>query len=250
MANDQHEEGSGHKPFEKGDAYDEVGPGLGRLHEAWDMETRRPALQLRPTAHVEWQPEGPWKVTLFCESHPASVTLRVDESPLSVPVSELTDILVLTTAAITRVEDSARLQAHLASGLSRPPALCRSTRHTTTNWTGLSLGLGFWLLTSLAEILPSVVEETPNALSQEEASSLVDLEASNPVSLTYPLPAKPFRNQAAPPCKTNKGAVEIKGGCWVELAQKPPCFSDQAEYQSKCYLPVAKPQQLPQSAEP
>jgi hypothetical protein len=83
-----------------------------------------------------------------------------------------------------------------------------------------------------------------------ERGSVPVSELADMLVLTYPLPAKPFRNQAVPPCETNKGAVEIKGGCWVALEQKPPCFSDQAEYQGKCYLPVAKPQRLPQSAEP
>ncbi|WP_084736467.1 hypothetical protein [Cystobacter ferrugineus] len=253
MASDQNGKDGGRGRFERGAAYEEVGPGLGRLHDAWDVETGRPALQLLPTDRVDWQPEGPWRVSLFCKPHPASVTLRVEETPASVPVSELADILVLTTAAVTRIENSPRLRDHLASGLSLPPVPPSSRRnsgHTVTNWTGLWLGLGFWLLTSLSEPLPPPVEETPDVFSQEDASSLVDLEASDPVALTYPLPAKPFRNQAVPPCKTNKGAVEIKGGCWVELAQKPPCFSDQAEYQGKCYLPVAKPQRLPQSAAP
>ncbi|OJH38590.1 hypothetical protein BON30_20320 [Cystobacter ferrugineus] len=201
---------------------------------------------------MEWQPEGPWQVSLFCEPHSTSVTLRVDEAPASVPVAELADILVLSTAAVTRVEDSPRLRAHLASApsLPTPHPSRQSTGHTVTNWTGLSLGLGFWLLTSLSTPHPPPVVETPDAFTQEDASSLVDLDASDPVALTYPLPAKPFRNQAVPPCKTNKGAVEIKGGCWVALEQKPPCFSDQAEYQGKCYLPVAKPQRMPQSAEP
>ncbi|EPX56079.1 hypothetical protein D187_007421 [Cystobacter fuscus DSM 2262] len=247
MANDKSGKRSGWGPFERGAAYEEVGPGLGRLHDAWDVETGSPALQLLPTARVEWQPEGSWRVSLLCEPHPASVTLRVDEAPASVPVSELADMLVLTTAAFTRVEDNPRLRAHLASGLSlTPPTSRRSTGHPATNWMGLSLGLGFWLLTSLS----APAEETPEAFTQEDASALVDLDASDPVALTYPLPAKPFRNQAVPPCKTNKGAVEIKGGCWVALEQKPPCFSDQAEYQGKCYLPVARPQRLPQSAKP
>ncbi len=33
--------------------------------------------------------------------------------------------------------------------------------------------------------------------------------------------------------------VEIHGGCWVELAKRPPCYENQAEYGGKCYLPVS-----------
>ncbi|EPX57555.1 hypothetical protein D187_005603 [Cystobacter fuscus DSM 2262] len=71
MADDQNGKDGGRGRFERGAAYDEVGPGLGRLHDAWDVETGRPALQLLPTDRVDWQPEGPWRVTLLCEPHPA-----------------------------------------------------------------------------------------------------------------------------------------------------------------------------------
>ncbi|WP_395819369.1 hypothetical protein [Archangium minus] len=69
---------------------------------------------------------------------------------------------------------------------------------------------------------------------------LVQTGDSSAADITYPLPAKPFGNQAKAPCKPKKGEVEINGGCWVELAKRPPCYDDQAEYQGKCYLPVAE----------
>jgi hypothetical protein len=68
---------------------------------------------------------------------------------------------------------------------------------------------------------------------------------------SYPLPSQPFRNQAKAPCKTQVGEVEINGGCWVALEQRPPCYENRAEYQGKCYLPVSKDRGgLPQSVEP
>ena len=46
------------------------------------------------------------------------------------------------------------------------------------------------------------------------------------------------------------GEVEINKGCWVALEKKPPCYSNQAEYQGKCYMPVRKQDPVPQSVEP
>jgi len=252
VANEKSGKGGGWGPFERGGAYDEVGPGLGSLHDAWDVATGQAALQLLPTDRVEWQPKGPWRISLLCEPHPTSVTVRVEEAPASMPVKELANIFVLTTAAITRVEDSARLRAHLASGLSLPrPSSRRSTGLTGANWTGVSLGLGVWLLVSPSQ--PSTLlarGESPDSSSWEDASSFVDLADSDPAAFAYPMPEKPFRNQAVPPCKSKKSVVEINGGCWVELAVKPPCDSESAEYQGKCYMPVGKPRKLPQAVDP
>ncbi|EPX61543.1 hypothetical protein D187_010162 [Cystobacter fuscus DSM 2262] len=252
MANEKRGKGSGWGPFERGGAYDEVGPSLGRLHDAWDVETGTPVLQLLPTDRVEWQPEGPWRVSLLCQPQPTSVTVRVEEAPASMPVSELADILVLTSAAVSRVEDSSRLRAHLASGLSPPPSTSRQgSGRTAANWTGLSLALGVWLLVSLSAPSTPLLRDAPSdSFSQEDASSFVDLAESDPVALTYPMPDKPLRDQAVPPCKRNRSVVEINGGCWVRLDQEPPCDPDTAEYQGKCYMPGAKPKRSPQSVAP
>jgi hypothetical protein len=68
--------------------------------------------------------------------------------------------------------------------------------------------------------------------------------------LAYPLPSRPFRNQAKAPCKPREGEVEISGGCWVALEKRPPCFENQAEYQGKCYLPVSLRSREPQALQP
>ncbi|WNG24477.1 hypothetical protein F0U62_10955 [Cystobacter fuscus] len=252
MANEKRGGGSGWGPFERGGSYNEVDPSLGSLHDAWDVETGRAVLQLLPTDRVEWQPEGSWRISLFCKPHPAAVTVRVEEAPGSMPVSELADILVLTTAAVTRVEDSPRLRAHLSSGLSPPPSNSRRSMGCTgANRTGLSLGLSVWLLVSFSgSPSPLGRGEPAGSFSREGGSAFVDLAELNPSVLAYPMPEKPFRDQAVPPCKRNRSVVEINGGCWVELSQTPPCDSDTAEYQGKCYMPGAKPKKLPQSVEP
>ncbi|WNG26872.1 hypothetical protein F0U62_24755 [Cystobacter fuscus] len=253
MADETSGKGGGRGPFERGGAYDEVGPELGRLHEAWDVETGKAVLQLLPTERVEWRPEGPWRVSLLCEPEPVTVTVRVEEAPASMPVVELADLLVLTSAAVTRVQDSERLRAHLASGqLPSRPAGNQRTGHAVASWRGLMLGLSVWLLASLSSSpAPHGREAVPEIASREETPSLVDLAAVEPTVPAYPMPKVPFPSQMAAPCKGRKTIVEINGGCWVETAQKPPCDdTDEAEYQGKCYVPVAKPRRLPQSVEP
>jgi hypothetical protein len=249
VANETSGKGGGRGPFERGGAYDEVGPELGSLHEAWDVETGKAVLQLLPTERVEWRPEGPWRVSLLCEPEPVTVTVRVEEAPASMPVVELADLLVLTSAAVTRVQDSDRLRAHLASG-QLPPRPAGG--HAVASWRGLTLGLGLWLLASLSTS-PSPHGRVPatETASREETPSLVDLAAVEPTVPAYPMPKVPFPSQMAAPCTGRKTIVEINGGCWVETAQKPPCDdTNEAEHQGKCYVPVAKPRRLPQSVGP
>ncbi len=70
------------------------------------------------------------------------------------------------------------------------------------------------------------------------------------MGIAYPLPDKPFSNQARPPCRTNADHVASNGGCWMEIARRPPCHEEQAEYEGKCYIPVMKAPRRPQSLSP
>ncbi|EPX64095.1 hypothetical protein D187_005228 [Cystobacter fuscus DSM 2262] len=247
MANEKSGEDRRLGPFRLGRRYDEVGPDLGRLYEARHAATGRPALTLLPGERVEWTPEGDWAVSLFYKRESASVSLRVDEAPPSARASELADLLVLTDAAVRRVEDNPRLSEHLASG-PRPwrarlmPVLA-----------GVCLSFGVWLhVVSESRrqpfASPAVVFEAP---SEGKAPLLSDSEPSVPQTLAYPLPSRPFRDQAAAPCKPQVDEVEINGGCWLAVKRSPPCLDVQAEYQGTCYLPVSKHRgRPPQSAQP
>jgi hypothetical protein len=79
---------------------------------------------------------------------------------------------------------------------------------------------------------------------------LVDTVDVGPAVIAYPLPEKPFSDQAKAPCHPNLDEVEINGGCWVTLERRPPCRDNQAEYQGKCYLPVSARSRKPQSVQP
>jgi hypothetical protein len=251
VANEKTGKDGGTGPFQLGRSYEEVGPELGCLHEARHVGTGRAALTLLPGERVDWKPEGPWRVRLSCEPEVPSVTLEVEQAPASAQVMELTNLLVLMTAAVERVEDNAQVQAHLARGRVRP--WTRWGPRAVVGLAVLALGLGVWLHGAstpehLAPTSPGVESTNP---SPSEAPDLISAEASQTTPISYPLPPQPFRNQAKAPCKTKVGEVELNGGCWVELAQRPPCYENRAEYQGKCYLPVSKERGgLPQSVQP
>nr|WP_239576544.1 hypothetical protein [Archangium primigenium] len=239
-------------PFELGRSYDEVGPDLGRLHEAWHARTGRPALRLYLTEQMDWRPSGRWAVRIACQPPPgdtsaAPITLQVDEAPPGVPTKELANVLVLTSAALTRVEGNARLGAHLGSGRDGGPSSSRRLRGRLP--LALALLAGGTLLAR--PHMSQVWEHRAGGEALRDEHRLMYLGNADPLAtLGYPMPDKPFRHQAVPPCVRRKVVVEINGGCWVEVAQKPPCDEDQAEHQGKCYMPKAKPPAEPRAVEP
>ncbi|QRN97081.1 hypothetical protein JRI60_50395 [Archangium violaceum] len=251
MANEKTDKDGGAGPFQLGRSYDEVGPDLGSLHEARHEGTGRAALTLLPGERVDWQPEGPWRVRLSCEPEQPSVTLEVEQAPASAQVTELANILVLMSAAVERVEGNPQVRAHLAQRRVSPRK--RWGPRTVVALAVLALGLGVW---SHLASNPERLESSSSGMgvrrpSQADAPGLIDTDDSEAAPITYPLPWEPFRNQAKAPCRTRSGEVEINGGCWVELARRPPCTDIQAEYQGKCYMPVSKDRgRPPQSVDP
>ncbi|MFP2927550.1 serine/threonine-protein kinase [Pyxidicoccus sp. 3LG] len=70
-----------------------------------------------------------------------------------------------------------------------------------------------------------------------------------PPGLGLPMPKGPFPGQRKPPCN-RKGEVELRGGCWYELARvKAPCDDDAYDYKGACYLP-SFPVQRPTTSAP
>jgi hypothetical protein len=69
-----------------------------------------------------------------------------------------------------------------------------------------------------------------------------------PPGLSLPMPDRPFPGQRKPPCN-RKGEVELRGGCWYELARvKSPCDEDAYDHKGACYLPSFPVQRAPTSA--
>lgn len=244
MADEENTTDRAPRPFELLRRCDEVGPGLGRLYEARNVKTGSPALVFFPGDRVEWKPEGPWQTRFHYHPDPVCLTLDLEQAPDATDAADVVDSLVLMSAASQRAEDNPRFQAHFAR---RPEPRERrwSTRQAVVGGiTVFALGLGTGCLSVNLWGLHS-----PPDVSQEEAPAYSSQRETAAAVITYPMPPRPFKRQALPPCVVSS-EVEINGGCWATLEQKPPCGANYAEHQGKCYIPVHKKDPLPQSQQP
>jgi hypothetical protein len=66
----------------------------------------------------------------------------------------------------------------------------------------------------------------------------------------FPMPDKPVAGQKKPPCNPKRDEVELNGGCWMEVARRPPCSEGAAEYRGKCYIGVGAAPRAPTSIGP
>ena len=259
MVDEKSGKGGGAGPFELGRRC-EVDPRLGQLYEARNVATGSPALTLIPRDDAEWQPNGPCRMSLVYEPERNSVTVDVEQAPDSVRTSDMTNVLTLATTAFQQVEDDTGVERHIASGHVRRSELGSArahrvwptrTRLAVAGATMLAAGLGGWFFLARVSVPPVYVEDgmAPQTTAPRQLN-YINRNPSEPVTIAYPMPDKPVPKQAVAPCKLDYGEVEINKGCWVELGKKPPCALGQAEYQSKCYLPVHKEDPVPQSVKP
>jgi hypothetical protein len=118
----------------------------------------------------------------------------------------------------------------------------RSTRRRTLAVCGLMavvLLAVWWGRQAEVELTPTAPEVAMQSGVETPAPVLTDDAGRGAEPFAYPLPGKPFSDQAKAPCRTHLDEVEINGGCWVTLERRPPCRETQAEYGGKCYLPVS-----------
>jgi hypothetical protein len=237
---------------------EEVEPRLGELYESWNVFTDRPSLTLFPRDSVQWQPLRPLRAWVDFDPRRDCVSLELERQPDAERTMDWVNLLTLLNLVAQRVEDSLRVKAHLAGRslgrLTRWSLRVRWALGSPAGWAVVGLGLlalggGLGLAWQQPPVAHPGLDALSVVLNLVDASDGVLLTDGTSPALSYPL-GPPFRNQVLPPCETRKGAVEIKEGCWVELAKKPPCFDTQAEYQGKCYLPVLKPLPVPQSVKP
>ncbi|QRK04157.1 hypothetical protein JQX13_28225 [Archangium violaceum] len=259
MADTSHMKGGRVGPFQIDRRYrnndqDDLGTDLGKIYEAHNVQTGAPALVVVADPVVGWEPEEPWQVRAYTHSTPAYVAVEVEYAPASGRLTNMAEMLNLLTCAVERLEHREEARAHLTRGpmgrlkrwAGRWRRLLRASQRglAVAAFAVLGLGLAFWLGPRGDPRGPQDERHAAQGMDGDtaprNATTLVQTNGPSPSDITYPLPAKPFGNQAKAPCKPKKGEVEINGGCWVELAKRPPCFDDQAEYQGKCYLPVAE----------
>ncbi|AKJ01003.1 hypothetical protein ATI61_112262 [Archangium gephyra] len=254
-------------PFHLGKRYKNVGTDLGRLYAAHDVDTGNAALVVMPADHADLES---WRVRATSQAEPPYLALEVEQAPASGRLPDLSNMLDLLTSAVERLEKNEEARAHLTGGaviswkrwVGRMKRLLRSPRGLLVAGllTPLILGVLFWPRVPGNSARPDSETRAStgvgtSAMTVPQAPTLVDLDPSDVPAITYPLPARPFSDQAKVPCFPKSGEVEINGGCWVALEKRPPCYENQAEHQGKCYMPVSaksheKKRREPHSVQP
>ena len=228
---------------------------LGPIHEAHHVDTGAPSLVMMPGARTSWWPRAVWRVRIHVQVVPPFIGLEVEQSPGSSRLSGLINLLVLVLAGVEAVAHDIRMRTHLTR--SRPGQ--RHWPHLPQLIMGLSLlvlALGLWLDFRNRLSDPPAPASTVSVLGKPGGGvahppTLIDQDMRNLSAIGYPLPPNPFAEQAKPPCRVTDGDEhEINGGCWIEMIRHAPCSPDQAEYQGKCYLPVALRKPPRQSVSP
>lgn len=239
----------------------------GRLYEAHNVHTDAPALVLVPGPGECGEPEEDWTVRVTAQSRPPYVALEVEQAPATGGLAGLAGLFEVLNRVMERMEWSDEARRHLTH---RPEGRLKRWAVGARRLLGKGLDHGVEL-TIVALVLLMVVAHVRawfesqggeqhegggvavQAVEESRAPTLVDTGDEPPAGITYPLPAKPFSDQAKAPCKLNRSEVELNGGCWLALEKRPPCGEDFAEYQGKCYVPVSarsrKPRE-PQSLQP
>ena len=264
MADDKHWKGGRLGPFHLGRRYKDVktvlGADGGRLYEAHNVHTGTAGLVLLPGPNADWAPEEHWQVRASSQASPPYLALEVEQAPAAGRLPALAEMLDLLTSAVERMETSPEARVHLTrepvSRLTRWSGRGRRWLRSRPNLAlvalaTMGLGVALWLGWPPGPHAP-MPQERPTqgvaaeALSQEQASGLINTAPPDALGIAYPMPEKPFSNQAKAPCRPEVDEVEINGGCWVEVARRPPCLQKvQAEYKGKCYMPAAARPQAP-----
>ncbi|MCY1083275.1 protein kinase [Archangium lansingense] len=243
-------------PYFVGKRHRGTGMGLGRLYQAHNSETGAPAVVLMPGHPGDWRPLGGWTVRATSEAVPPFLALEVEHAPREDPraLQELTMLLQRLGTAMARLEDRPDSYAHL-TGQPRLP----EPKHPAPRRRGLLTGAASFAMAAVAAagvlLWPQPPEPTEtkqsHALAEaaiKESFIFVDMEDGNLPVIGYPMPDGPIKGQRKPPCELP--SVELRSGCWVQLAHKPPCPRSTAEHEGKCYMPVSEKKPEPRALLP
>ncbi len=96
----------------------------------------------------------------------------------------------------------------------------------------------------VAVVLERLSSQGPSQVppQQQCAAELVTFTQAagpNPKGGRRTIPAEPFRGQKRRACEEDGGEL-INRGCWVKLAQQPPCGRN-FEHDGGCWMPVTDP---------
>lgn len=254
-------------PYRLGRRHASKDPEMGRLYEAHNVHTDAPALVLVPGPGEGGEPEEDCQVRVTAQARPPYIALEVEQAPATGGLAGLAGLFEVLTRVMERMEWSDEARRHL---MQPPEGRLKRWAESARRVLGTGVGYGVVLVIVALVLLMVAAHRQAYVESQRgerheasgvavqvdedsRAPTLVDTGDVSPAGITYPLPAKPFSDQAKAPCKPNLHEVQLNGGCWLELAVRPPCGENYAEFQGKCYVPVSarsrKPRE-PQSIQP
>jgi hypothetical protein len=226
--------------------YRAIGGGLGRLYEARNNETGNPALVLMPGPKGDLRAEEDWQVRATANVTPPYLALEVERAPVNGQPRQLTWMLERWAAALVCIDARPEARAHLTGGAKEPRP------HPAGRLGSPGGALGLAALLALAVFLwPRATVHQPEVHSGAENPIFTGLSDGPVMGIEgFPMPDKPFAEQKKAPCDALVGEVALRGGCWLELAKRPPCPKGAAEYQGKCYVAVGAAPRAPTSIEP
>ncbi|ATB36754.1 hypothetical protein CYFUS_002169 [Cystobacter fuscus] len=233
-------------PYQVGDRYPEIPEDEGRLYEAHHVETGEPALVMMPGTGDDWRTSAPWSAQTTSFTGPDALVVHPKRSAgAKLPTfHEMTLGFIRLAGILAQLDGREDVRAHFA----REPR-STSSRRKAQRW-GLA-GAGLALAVGLALLLwPRGTPHLRTGNTSVESIFFSDDQDTLAFpAIAYPMPETAFKEQRKPPC-IPEAQVEIRGGCWNELAKTAPCPRSTAEYQGRCYVPVKKPDPQPSSVQP
>ncbi|MCY1073827.1 hypothetical protein [Archangium lansingense] len=229
--------------------YRGIGGGVGRLYEVRNDKTGNAALVLMPGPKGELRPQEDWEVRLTSHVAPPYLALEVERAPVDGQPQQLAWMLDRWATALVRIEERPEAQAHLAAGAQKPPPPPETGHRSFVGTVAMAALLALGVTPGPSSTPEPISPTAPPALAVDKQMPPVQLLTDAVQAIALPMPQGPFKGQNRPPCKS-KHEVVIRGGCWVEIASRPPCGDDAFEHEGKCYMPGYSAPRPPQALNP
>jgi hypothetical protein len=228
-----------------GERFADIPEDEGRLYEAHHVETGEPALVMRPGTGDDWRMSTPWsaETTYFTDPEALVIHPRRVAGMKRPKFRQLTLGYIHLAGSLAQLDEREDVRVHFM-GEPRPVR----SRHRVARWgltgAGVALAAGLALLLWPRMSMPPATRDLSN-----DAPVLMNRRGLSSPAIAYPMPEKPLKEQAKPPCLPGT-EVEIRGGCWMPHRSDAPCPPGTAEYQGRCYVAVKKPDPEPTSVQP
>jgi hypothetical protein len=226
-----------------GERFADVPEDEGRLYAAHHVETGEPALVVMPGPGGDGCLSTAWsaETTVFREPEALVFHPRREAGTPRPRFHALTLGTIHLAGALARLEEREDVRAHFMSKTRPVRARLEAMRWGAVGVTlAAGLALLLWPRMSTPPGKDSVSDDTPILVCRQGLFS---------PAIAYPMPEKPLKEQARPPC-VPETEVELRGGCWIRHEKVAPCPRGTAEFQGRCYVAVKKPDPTPASLAP